>query len=169
MHISSIWLWAHTHKWGWGGGRVGAAIQRHTHTRTHTHTLDDAFFFLFTTAPTPQAPHPLSDVTPTLALTSPPHSPGLKHATLSPSLLLRLSPHVSSHSEKSRTHIHTKTGQRFVIVIVGGGERCDACIQYVLKSEKSKLMCWAYSAWPLWGCRVEQAFFFLQGGQVCGC
>lgn len=90
-----------------GGGRVGAVIQD-THARTHMML----FFFRFTTAPTPQAPHPLSNVTPTLTLTPPaPRSltPPLRWPQTCEPLSLSLAPSVPSRLLTQREEPHTHT------------------------------------------------------------
>ena len=139
----------------------------HTHTHTHTHILRQTWHWLPRWPPPPFF-FPLSPPSPVLlSLPSPPPS-----LPLLSSRLLAL-----CHSEQ--THTHKNQVSNLLISLLwylwGGGERCEARVQHVLKSQKIKLMClitacWAPAAglfgWWLvgwrwrwwWGNKAERAF-----------
>lgn len=111
-----------------------------THTHTRTHPPSDVWHRLPRWPPPPffSPPSPVL-----LSLPSPPPSLPLLSSRL---LALR-------HSEQ--THTHKNQVSNLLISLLwylwggGGGERCEARVQHVLKSEKIKLMCLITACWAL--------------------
>lgn len=122
--------------------------QTHTHTHTNTHTRH--LFFTSSFKHEHMLPHlpPLRRNTellwPTLPLPSPPHPftfPSLNHSLSRPQLALR-------HSEQNHTHKNQVSNLIMSLLwyLWDGGERSEAGVRHVLKSEKVRLIC-LISAW----------------------
>lgn len=126
------------------------------------------FFFLFTTAPTPQAPHPLSDVTPTLALTSPSSRP--RPQTCDP-LSLSLAPSVPSRllTQREEPHTHTHKNRSAIRYCHCWWRRALWCMHTVrvkewkIKTNVLNLFCMTSVGLPSW-----TGFFFCKGDRCVG-